>query len=214
MSMVDDFDTPRESTAESGASRDEWTDTNQAPSVGAAPTGAPADETAMPEYGGESPAPAEYDQREQGYERQGYEQDPSQGPQQGEQNQQPAGGEEAQPRRYTRARPAHRTVAPIDDLADDEDSERFTHDSSYSNRGGLVSGRSYRRSRSEMTQLRRDLHYGQYLEIPKGRRDIFASRERKSRIRSTIALIVVIVVLAVVVYFVWQYMQINWGATG
>jgi cell division septal protein FtsQ len=65
-----------------------------------------------------------------------------------------------------------------------------------------------------MPQLRRDLHYGQYLEIPKGRRDIFASRERKMRIRSVIALIAVIVILAVIVFFVWQYMQVNWGATG
>lgn len=64
-----------------------------------------------------------------------------------------------------------------------------------------------------MPQLRRDLHYGQYLEIPKGRRDIFASRERKMRIRSVVALIAVIVVLCVIVFFVWQYMQVNWGAT-
>ena len=78
----------------------------------------------------------------------------------------------------------------------------------------MLSGRSYRKSRSEMPQLRRDLHYGQYLEIPKGRRDIFASRERKMRIRSVIALIAVIVILAVIVFFVWQYMQVNWGATG
>ena len=77
----------------------------------------------------------------------------------------------------------------------------------------MLSGRSYRKSRSEMPQLRRDLHYGQYLEIPKGRRDIFASRERKMRIRSVVALIAVIVVLCVIVFFVWQYMQVNWGAT-
>ena len=46
-----------------------------------------------------------------------------------------------------------------------------------------------------MKRLQRDLHYGQYLEIPKGRRQIFASRERERQIRSRIAAVVVIVVL-------------------
>ncbi len=120
------------------------------------------------------------------------------------------------PQRYTRARTPHKTVAPINDFdnqASSDGFEGFTHDSDYANRGSVLSGRSYRKSRSEMPQLRRDLHYGQYLEIPKGRRDIFASRERKRRIRSVIALIAVIVILAVIVFFVWQYMQVNWGAT-
>lgn len=120
------------------------------------------------------------------------------------------------PQRYTRARTPHKTVAPINDFdnqASADGFEGFTHDSDYANRGTVLSGRSYRKSRSEMPQLRRDLHYGQYLEIPKGRRDIFASRERKMRIRSVVALIAVIVVLCVIVFFVWQYMQVNWGAT-
>ncbi len=120
------------------------------------------------------------------------------------------------PQRYTRARTPHKTVAPINDFdnqASSEGFEGFTHDSDYANRGSVLSGRSYRKSRSEMPQLRRDLHYGQYLEIPKGRRDIFASRERNMRIRSAIALIAVIVVLCVIVFFVWQYMQVNWGTT-
>ena len=120
------------------------------------------------------------------------------------------------PQRYTRARTPHKTVAPIsnfDNQASADGFEGFTHDSDYANRGSMLSGRSYRKSRSEMPQLRRDLHYGQYLEIPKGRRDIFASRERKMRIRSVVALIAVIAVLCVIVFFVWQYMQVNWGAT-
>ena len=120
------------------------------------------------------------------------------------------------PQRYTRTRTPHKTVAPIDDFdnqASADGFEGFTHDSDYANRGSMLSGRSYRKSRSEMPQLRRDLHYGQYLEIPKGRRDIFASRERKMRIRSVVALIAVIAILCVIVFFVWQYMQVNWGAT-
>lgn len=115
---------------------------------------------------------------------------------------------------YVRKRPAHRTVEPIDDLAQEPDeSEYVTHDSNFTLRGGAFSGRGYKRSRADGAQLRRDLHYGQYLEIPKGRRDIFASRERRTRIKTAIALFVVLAVLAVAVFFVWEYMQTNWGST-
>ena len=101
---------------------------------------------------------------------------------------------------YVRQRPTHRSVEPIDDLA----SETGTHESGYTVPGGALSGRAYRRSRTEGAQLRRDLHYGQYLEIPKGRRDIFASRERKTRIKTAIALVAVLAVMAIVVFFVWE----------
>lgn len=115
---------------------------------------------------------------------------------------------------FVRQRPAHRSVEPIDDLAADADEPGVVaHDSGYTSPGGALSGRAYRRSRAQGAQLRRDLHYGQYLEIPKGRRDIFASRERKTRIKTAIALVVVLAVLAVAVFFVWGYMQANWGST-
>lgn len=115
---------------------------------------------------------------------------------------------------YVRQRPAHRSVEPIDDLAQEPDEAGYvTHDSDFTVPGGAISGRAYRHSRAEGAQLRRDLHYGQYLEIPKGRRDIFASRERRTRIKTAVALFVVLAVLAVVVFFVWEYMQANWGST-
>ncbi len=121
-----------------------------------------------------------------------------------------------QPAPYVRQRPAHRNVGTVSDY--DESGEaapaQTAHDSGYTNRGSLVSGGAYRRSRSDAKKLRRDLHYGQYLEIPKGRRDIFVKRERTTRIKTALALIVVIAVLAVVVHFMWGYMQANWGATG
>ena len=90
----------------------------------------------------------------------------------------------AEPAPYARQRAQHRSVDPIDDFAaGDIAPEATTHDSDYVGSRGM-GGRSYRRSREQGEQLRRDLHYGQYLEIPKGRRDIFVSRERKSRRRS------------------------------
>lgn len=119
------------------------------------------------------------------------------------------------PAPYVRQRPAHRSVEPIDDLAEDEEpSAPMTHDSGYTVRGSALSGRAYKRSRAQGQQLRRDLHYGQYLEIPKGRRDIFVSRERKTRAKTFVALMAVLALLAVVAYFAWGYMQANWGSTG
>lgn len=114
---------------------------------------------------------------------------------------------------YVRQRPTHRSVEPIDDLALEDSEPTYVSESSFTTRGAPLSGRGYRRSRASGKQLRRDLHYGQYLEIPKGRRDIFASRERKTRIKTAIALVVVLAVLAVAVFFLWEYMQTNWGST-
>lgn len=114
---------------------------------------------------------------------------------------------------YVRSRPAHRTVEPIDDYANQEgDYEQYVaHDSDYTIKGG-GSGNSYRRSRASQGQLRRDLHYGQYLEVPKGRRDIFISRERKSRAKTIVALIVLLVVLVVVAIVVWTLLESTWGS--
>ena len=122
---------------------------------------------------------------------------------------------QAQPAPYVRQRPAHRSVGTVSDYDDAGEASpaQTAHDSGYTNRGSLMSGGAYRRSRSDAKKLRRDLHYGQYLEIPKGRRDIFVKHERATRIKTFLALVVVIAVLAVVVYFLWHFMQTNWGST-
>lgn len=109
---------------------------------------------------------------------------------------------------YVRASKPHRSQGSIDDLGQEVEPD-YVNDSDYASRGGLTSGAGYRRSRSDMKQLRRDLHYGQYLEIPKGRRDIFASRERKSRVKSVLALIVVAALLAAAVWFAIKWVQEN-----
>lgn len=77
----------------------------------------------------------------------------------------------------------------------------YTHDSNISvGGGGPLSGAPYRRSRSHMKRLRKDLHYGQYLEIPKGRRSIFSSQERARHTRSviTFAVVIAIIVIAII----------------
>ncbi len=117
------------------------------------------------------------------------------------------------PAPYVRKRPVHQSMGTIDDYANAQDEiTNVTHDSGYTNPGTPISGRSYKRSRAQGEQLRRDLHYGQYLEIPKGRRDIFASREKNTRIKTAIALLALIVVLALVVFFLWNFMTSNWGS--
>ena len=122
----------------------------------------------------------------------------------------------SRPAPYVRQRPAHRSVEPIDDLAEQQDggTETVTHESDFTVRGGALSGGAYRRSRAGGEQLRRNLQYGQYLEIPKGRRDIFASRERRTRIRTIVALISLLIVLTVVVLVVWEFLQASLGPTG
>ena len=109
---------------------------------------------------------------------------------------------------YVRASRPHRSQGSIDDLGQEVEPD-YVNDSDYSTRGGIGSGAGYRRSRSDMKQLRRDLHYGQYLEIPKGRRDIFASRERKNRVKSVLALIVVLALVFAAAWFAVKWFQEN-----
>lgn len=111
---------------------------------------------------------------------------------------------------YVRPRTPHRTVAPVDDLAQDDAlaEAEVTHESNFTvGARNPLSGRGYRRSRSDMARLNRDLQYGQYLSIPKGRRAIFASRERKRKIKSIVALVVLVAMLAIVAVVVWQLMS-------
>ena len=89
------------------------------------------------------------------------------------------------------------------DSSGEEYPAQVAHDSDFTNRGPLVGGNSYKRSRSDAEKLRRDLHYGQYLEIPSGKRTIFESQAQKKRRRSlVIAFAVIVVLLAVVV--IWN----------
>ena len=104
---------------------------------------------------------------------------------------------------YVRKPRPRRTQEAINDLEQDESyAQGFTHDSNVtvSSRNPL-SGTVYSRSRQKMPQLQRDLHYGQYLEIPKGRRQIFSSRERSAAIRSRAITAVIVVILIVVAIF-------------
>lgn len=114
---------------------------------------------------------------------------------------------------YVRAPRSRITQPAINDLAADDDlaASAYTHDSGYTTGRGLTSGRGYTRSRNDMRRLQKDLHYGQYLEIPKGRRDIFAKRERAARAKSLVAAILVIALVFLVGYFVFTWLATTMG---
>ena len=111
--------------------------------------------------------------------------------------------------RYVRQRTPHRSQGTLDDLAEDNESSlSYTHDSNISIGGATpLSGMAYRRSRSNMSRVKNGTRYGQYLEIPKGRRSIFASRERARRRRSVLALLAVVFLLVMAALFLWNMMQ-------
>ena len=112
----------------------------------------------------------------------------------------------AQRSTYVRQRAPRRTQEAIDDLAEDDNPVEYAHESNVTV-GGSIGDRKYRKARSEISQVQKNNRYGQYLESPTGRRSIFAKRERARRRQSAIAAIVVLGILAVAAYIVWQFMS-------
>lgn len=109
------------------------------------------------------------------------------------------------PPAYVRPRKPHITQDAIDDLRQDDGfsgNSSYTHDSNITVSGTTpFAGRSYRRSRADIGKLKQDSHYGQYLQIPKGRRSIFVSRERARRRNSIIAMTLIVLALLAVIAF-------------
>ena len=117
-----------------------------------------------------------------------------------------AGGAGMQRELYTRPRAPHKTQPAInDDAADGTYSpEGYAHDSNIAIGGGVLSGgHSYRRARKSRSSMQQG-RYGQYLEVPKGRRSIFASRDRMRRRRSLFSIIAVIPVFVVIAIVIAQ----------
>jgi hypothetical protein len=110
---------------------------------------------------------------------------------------------------YVRKPRPRRTQEAIYDLEqDDTYAQGFTHDSNVTVRSrNPLSGTVYSRSRGKIPQLKRELHYGQYLEIPKGRRQIFSSRERSAAIKSRAITAAILIVLIVVAIIAWLLIQ-------
>ena len=113
--------------------------------------------------------------------------------------------EEAARRPYVRPARPHRTVGAVDDLAADDAESDYSHDSEFTvGSHSPLPGRAYRRSRNEMPQLKHDLQYGQYLSVPKGRKDIFVHNGRRRRMRTVITVVVVLALLAIAAAAAWK----------
>ena len=106
---------------------------------------------------------------------------------------------------YVRPRKPHITQDAIDDLSQDDGfngNRSYTHDSNITVSGATpFAGRSYRRSRADIGKLKQDSHYAQYLQIPKGKRSIFVSREQARRRNSIIAMALIVLALLAVIAF-------------
>lgn len=105
---------------------------------------------------------------------------------------------------YVRKARPHKTQPPVDDaVADQALSDELTHAPAISSKASPITGHVYRQSRSDLNRVQKSLKYGQYLEIPSGKRTIFESQAQKKRRRSlVIAFAVIVVLLAVVV--IWN----------
>lgn len=118
--------------------------------------------------------------------------------------------EPANPRgAYVREPVPHRTQAAINRMDEDdfESSIDYSHESGYTTRrGSAFSGSGYRRSRADEQRFKKDLKYGQYLEVPKGRRDLFAS-QRQQRARTAAIVAVLVALVLIVALILWLVLR-------
>lgn len=95
-------------------------------------------------------------------------------------------------------------VAPVAQPSASESDPTITHDSGFSvSNINPLQSRSYRKARSDQAKIRQELKYGQYLSVPKGNREIFASRERQALQRRAIIGIVLIAVVIILLLIFW-----------
>ena len=118
----------------------------------------------------------------------------------------PSGDEasESQHRPYVRPRRPHKSLAPVNDVEADESFERdYAAETSYtlSSRGPMAS-HAYRKSRSDISHVKRELKYGQYLSFPNGSREIFGGHDRKRRQVMAVGVIALVAIVLVIAIFV------------
>lgn len=111
---------------------------------------------------------------------------------------------------YVRQPRPHTSQGAVDDLATDTPTSTtpteptYSHDSSYTlNSRTPIQSRSYRKARSNQMKFSQGNKYGQYLSVPKGNREIFASREQQARKRKAVIGIVVVAVLVIALIVLW-----------
>ena len=100
-------------------------------------------------------------------------------------------------------RAARRTVEPVSDF----DEVRGTVSHLDSAGGSLPRLKSNRVGAS----LSRDIHVGQYLQVPSSHHSIFTVSEQQRRVRTAIAAVIAIAVVAAAAYLAWRFI-LNPGA--
>lgn len=121
--------------------------------------------------------------------------------------------EDAAKQPYVRHHRPHKTVEPISDFTLPGEKLEIPENQAagFESSKGAYAKKGWRKPKNEIAHLRKDVHYGQYLQVPKGQRDIFVRKERRSNAGSLIAAIIVLAIIAAVVYFLWTWMSANWG---
>lgn len=121
--------------------------------------------------------------------------------------------EDAAKQPYVRHHRPHKTVEPISDFTLPGEKLEIPENQAagFESSKGAYAKKGWRKPKNEIAHLRKDVHYGQYLQVPKGQRDIFVRKERRSNAGSLIAAIIVLTIIAAVVYFLWTWMSANWG---
>ena len=121
--------------------------------------------------------------------------------------------EDAAKQPYVRRHRPHKTVEPISDFTLPGEKLEIPENQAagFESSKGAYAKKGWRKPKNEIAHLRKDVHYGQYLQVPKGQRDIFVRKERRSNAGSLIAAIIVLAIIAAVVYFLWTWMSANWG---
>ena len=122
-------------------------------------------------------------------------------------------GEGAAKQPYVRQHRHHKTVEPISDFTMPGEKLELPENQAagFESSKGSYAKKGWRKPKNEIAHLRKDVHYGQFLQVPKGQRDIFVRKERRSNAGSLIAAIIVLAIIAAVVYFLWTWMSANWG---
>lgn len=114
---------------------------------------------------------------------------------------------------YVRQHRHHKTVEPISDFTMPGEKLELPENQAagFESSKGSYAKKGWRKPKNEIAHLRKDVHYGQFLQVPKGQRDIFVRKERRSNAGSLIAAIIVLAIIAAVFYFLWTWMSANWG---
>lgn len=104
---------------------------------------------------------------------------------------------------YTRPRRPHKTIEAVNDLDADESYERgYAAETSYTvSSHGPIGSHTYRKSHSDISHVKRELKYGQYLSVPKGNREIFGGRDRRHRQIIGVGVVAVAIIVLVLVVF-------------